>query len=308
MLPEFLIIGAQKSATSTLDWMLSKHPQIYLPNQEIPFFEDPDYGKGNLEPLEALYRNAPPLARLGLKRPNYLARPECPSRIALCIPNAKLIAILRDPIRRAVSAYFHYMRGGSLPCQDINVGMMKILDGAYAAKYPRSREVLDFGMYSEHVERYFSHFPRERFFFINQKLFLQDIRENVSRICEFLEVDPPPVDLRIPRKKKGVYWLPRVRMHQIANSFLTTRSEDGMRGHARQVSLLRKSPGYTIRAIDRATRWMWPNEEPRLCPALEQRLYSYYKEDMERLAVLLGPDFAFEACASQELPRAAVYA
>lgn len=301
MLPEFMIIGAQKSATSTLDWMLSRHPGVYLPNREVPFFEDPDYGSGDLRPLELIYEQAPVSLKIGLKRPNYLAKPECPSRIAKSIPDAKLIVILRHPVQRAVSAYFHYMQGGSLPCEGLNVGMTRLLDGKYVRDYPRSREILEFGLYSEQLERYFAYFPRHNFFIRNHSTVIRDVGGTLCSICEFLDVDPSPFagTSRIPNKKKGVHSLRRIRMRQIATPFLHTRSDDGMRTHARQASFLRKSPGYAILAIDRMASWILPDKKPRLSSDVEQRLYSYYEKDIRRLASLLGPDFAFERHADE---------
>ena len=279
--------------------MLSRHPGIYLPKQEIPFFENPDYGGGDLRPLERYYERAPHGVKLGLKRPNYLAKPECPSRIASCIPDAKLIVILRHPVQRAISAYFHYMRGGALPCEDLTVGMTRLLNNEYLRDYPRSKEVLEFGLYSEQLERYLAHFPRRNIFIRNQNSFIED--GTLCNICEFLDVDPTPFTgrYRIPNKNKGVHSLLRVRMRQISRPFLVIYSEDGMRAHPRQVSFIRKSPGYAILAIDRATSWILPDKKPELSPRVERRLYDYYEEDMKRLTSLLGPEFAFDHRADQ---------
>jgi hypothetical protein len=81
--------------------------------------------------------------------------------------------------------------------------------------------------------------------------------------------------------------------------FLFKPSEDGMRTHARQVSFIRKSPGYAILCIDRVASLILPDKKPVLSSKVEGGLYSYYEKDMERLVSLLGPNFAFDRCADQ---------
>lgn len=105
MLPNFLIIGAQKSATTFLLRCLREHPDVFVPSGEIPFFEDPDYSQGDIESFARLFARGCHKKAVGLKRPNYLHKPECPERIHRHIPSARLIVILRDPIERAISAY-----------------------------------------------------------------------------------------------------------------------------------------------------------------------------------------------------------
>ena len=181
--------------------------------------------------------------------------------------------------------------------------MVKLLDGAYTRDYPRSREILEFGLYSGQLERYLAHFPRRSLFIKNHSAVVRDIGSTLCSICEFLDIDPSPFAgrNRIPNKKKGVHSLGRVRLRQLAMPFLYTRSEDGMRTYARQASFVRKSPGYAILAVDRAASWILPDAKPKLSPEIKRRLYGYYEEDMRRLTSLLGPDFAFECRADQPL-------
>src|SRR5271166_1577090 len=117
-LPDFAIIGAGKSATTWLHMGLRKHPEIFLPENETPFFEDPYYCESDLRPLFSELRAARGYATVGIKRPNYLCTPGCADRLAKHIPRARLIAMLRNPVERAVSQYFHLVRSGRLPVED----------------------------------------------------------------------------------------------------------------------------------------------------------------------------------------------
>jgi len=153
MFPNFVIIGAQKSATTFVQHCLSEHPEVYIPKAEIPFFETPDFEQHSLAALERLFDGRRE-KRLGIKRPTYIGRPEVPGRITKHLPNAKLIAILRNPIHRAISAYYHNINYGFIPVVDVEEGMRNILNSVYDYKYKRAREIIEFGFYSKYLKMY----------------------------------------------------------------------------------------------------------------------------------------------------------
>lgn len=293
MLPDFMIIGAQKSATTFLQMVLSSHPSIFIPNGEVPFFEDPDYGKGDLYPLEKIYQHALSGALLGLKRPNYLAKPECPERIARHLPNTKLIIILRNPVSRAVSAYYHYMRGQFIPCVELNRGMLNLVEGSYKNEYPRSSEILEFGLYAKHLRRYFEYFPRQNFHIISQEDFLNDKKKSIEDVCAFLGVNSRIKSQRLERvKQKGVYSLSRIRLHQTANSLLHTLSSDGMRSHLTRGSMAKKGIGYSLLVLDRLFAQFVSNERPNLNAELLIKIQEFYQQDTSDLELLVDIDFS----------------
>jgi hypothetical protein len=126
MLPNFVIIGAQKSASTFLQVCLSDHPNVFLPNGETPFFESPDYEQSNVSDLERIFEKRSE-KRIGIKRPNYIGKPEVPKRIEFHLPHAKLIAVLRNPIDRAISAYYHNINYGFIPPINVENGIRKII-------------------------------------------------------------------------------------------------------------------------------------------------------------------------------------
>lgn len=150
MLPTFVVIGAQKSASSFMQLCLAEHPDIYMAEGETPFFETPDYEQSDISELEMTFQGRGEKC-LGIKRPNYIGKPEVPARIRRHLPSAKLIAVLRNPIDRAVLAYFHNIYYGFLPPLDVEIGMRRIIsDPSFVAKYKRSPEVIEFGYYYKH--------------------------------------------------------------------------------------------------------------------------------------------------------------
>jgi len=125
----FAIIGAQKSATTFVQRCLQAHPNVFLPSGELAAFEDPDYASFDAEAFDEHFAAGRNVNAIGLKRPNYLHQADVPTRLYRHLPHAKLIVVLRDPIHRAISAYFHQVRHGFAPAKEINTGLLAILDG-----------------------------------------------------------------------------------------------------------------------------------------------------------------------------------
>ena len=112
MRPSFIIVGAQKAGTTTLFDLLARHPQAVPPlNKELDFFGSDDaYARG----MEH-YFNLFPRRPLSPRRlftyeasPSYLYKPRAAERIARDLPNAFCVAVLRDPVKRAYSAWNMY--------------------------------------------------------------------------------------------------------------------------------------------------------------------------------------------------------
>jgi hypothetical protein len=105
--PDFVIIGAQKAGTTVLFDMLAEHPQVSLSTvKEIHYF-DINFRRG-----EEWYRRHFDRHIAGEASPYYIFHPSTHDRMKALIPNAKVIAILRDPVERALSHYFHEVRLG----------------------------------------------------------------------------------------------------------------------------------------------------------------------------------------------------
>jgi hypothetical protein len=129
--PNFLIIGAPKAGTTALYHYLKQHPQIYMsPVKEPGFFDNsPERarysGPGDqtlyrtavtsLPAYEDLFRQRRDEIAIGEASPYYLYSPLAANRIRSLIPGAKLIAILRNPIDRAYSAFLHNLSDGREP-------------------------------------------------------------------------------------------------------------------------------------------------------------------------------------------------
>jgi len=204
-LPNFIIIGAQKSGTSSLHHYLSQHPQI-LPSitKEVHFFDGGiNPSVDNFELGLAWYRAHFPLRiRLSTHRktfessPLYIFNPFAPQRIFDLIPDVKIIALLRNPTERAISHYFHEKKKNREPLsiyaalQEEEIRLESIIKEKDYKNYIfvhysyKSR-----GLYQDQLERYLNYFPRQQILILNSEKFFTDPDNTLRRVFEFVEVD-----------------------------------------------------------------------------------------------------------------------
>lgn len=107
---DFLIIGAQKCATTALFEHLRHHPEIVMPlEKELPFFTREHCSKKDWHAFsQSKFNHADESKLWGKASPQYMCDPYVPERIKAIMPDIKLVAILRDPIDRTRS---HYQMG-----------------------------------------------------------------------------------------------------------------------------------------------------------------------------------------------------
>ena len=111
ILPDFIGIGTQKGGTTTLHRLLEQHPQVFLPKcKELHYF-DLNYEKGD-EWYRKHFDMAGRFKCYGEITPHYLFHLETPLRIKKTVPNVKMIILLRDPIKRTLSHFYHAKKRG----------------------------------------------------------------------------------------------------------------------------------------------------------------------------------------------------
>jgi hypothetical protein len=159
-LPTFIIAGAMRSGTTSLNGYLREHPQIAVSNPKEVHYFDLNYEKG-LDWYCGHFIEAGDADAVGEATPDYLYHPEAIGRIASDLPGVKLLIMLRNPIDRAYSHYWHNRSRGKEPLS---------FDDAVAAEAERiaqdaeSRRVYSYvtrGRYREQLERVLTHFPTD---------------------------------------------------------------------------------------------------------------------------------------------------
>ena len=200
---DFLIIGAQKAATSALLEALGCHPDIYMPEGESAFFEEPDYAR---RPWEDFAADRDVTLR-GIKRPDYLCSDQGLERIAAALPEARFIVVLREPVSRAVSSYCYLVRHAHLPALPLNNGLARCLD-LFEAGEPRDRatEVIRYGLYCQYLQKWQQQYPADRFLVMSQKLVAGDPARALALSGDHLGVDPDRMPAPvIGRSNEGLY-------------------------------------------------------------------------------------------------------
>lgn len=292
---DFVIIGGQKSGSTFIQKVIEEHPQVYVPKGEVTYLEDPDYQQGGLDKLWQLFENQDESKTWGIKRPNLLGCAKCPKRIYRELDNPKLIVILRDPIERAISAYYHYINSGFLPPYPLEKGMKGLLSDKLQSKYPRSKEILNFGFYYQHLNNYFSVFARDRVLVLIYDDLKRNKKEVIRQVYGFLNVDKnfTPIKSMNTTPQKVIYSLPRQKFLRLGNQYKWSYNVENTRLGNKKQNLFERGICYFIKGLDKVVlSKMFNNEKPTISSHLEQELYKIYKEDINNLEGLLNLDLS----------------
>lgn len=279
---DFVVIGAQKAGSTFVMQCLQDHPGIYMPHGETPFFQDPDYGIDRLHVLEQAVRDAKDGQLRGIKRPNYLGQAEVPERIASHMPRGKIIAVLRNPVTRAISAYFHFLKAGHIPLVPVDHGLRAILEGKWQKDYPHATTILTYGRYDEHLARFAEYFVAER----TKLVVLDDISLDpegvVQDLYRFLEIDDSVVPQRTDeRPMSATYSLNRLQINRMLMPLVYKAGSNHARFYPRPGT---KPLRYLITGFDRyILAHLFKSPKPTIAHSVIKALKAYYKDDVERL-------------------------
>jgi hypothetical protein len=194
--PEFLIVGAQRSGTTSLAAWLDRHPEAWIaPGKELHYFdrrfdEGPAWYRG-------LFAQAPPSKRRGEATPYYLFHPLCPRRAADECPDVRLVAVLRDPTERAISGYHHALRHGRehLPLAEaldaeearLAADMRTVLAGGHGQRHQWNSYVAR-GLYAEQLRRWREALPDAPLHVVFFEDLVRRPEETLAALCAFLEI------------------------------------------------------------------------------------------------------------------------
>jgi hypothetical protein len=183
-LPEFVIIGAMKSATSSLYQQLVQQQGIFMCTPKEPnFFSDADqYAKG-MAWYSDLFASAPEGSLLGEASTHYTKLPTYPlavERLKKHLPDARLVYVMRHPVDRLVSHYVHEWSTGVYRCS---------IDEAIN-KYP---ELIAYGRYAMQLEPYFEAFGQDAVLPVFFDRLVREPQAELERICRFIGYQGQPV-------------------------------------------------------------------------------------------------------------------
>ena len=205
--PNFFVLGVPKCGTTTLHEVLIAHPNIFMTKQKEPRFFDTDtyYNRGFDRYLRDHFRGAAGFKARGEASPTYLRSGKARDRIRGDLgKDLRFVVILRDPVKRAWSAYLQECRRG-LETETFERALE--LEPTRLSRDPTCAAYFLGGLYACQLRVWFEAFPREHFLV----LLTEDLAERPAAVARqafaFLEVDP---DVEFsPPSPANVGWTPR---------------------------------------------------------------------------------------------------
>jgi hypothetical protein len=204
--PDFFIVGHPKCGTTALYEMLRVHPQIYMPDLKEPWFLasdmrprfQPPRSAPPLQTLEeyfALFSEAAPQQRAGEASSSYLLSHTAAGEIAELCPDARIIAILREPASFLASLHNQLLRTHVETEKDLKRAIELDIPRREGKKVPRRSHRPQLLRYSDHVryveqlQRYRAALPAEQMLVLIYDDFRRDNEGTVRSVLRFLDVD-----------------------------------------------------------------------------------------------------------------------
>jgi Sulfotransferase family len=281
-MPNFLIIGAMKAGTTALYYYLEQHPQIYMsPVKEPDFFcfEGEKNLDGSpvtdIDTYRDLFKSVSGERAIGEASHCYLYEPRAVERIKHYVPEARFIAVLRNPVGRAHSHFLHRVRDGTEPLTDFARALRE------DAHRKNPQDYVGRGLYHGQLKRYFDAFGRDQ---IRVYLYedLSDAPLDTLRDAfRFLEVDDT--------------FVPDVSLRRNVSGYPKYKTLDAV---LRRPSLIKQALKLYLPA---RLRWRLSTafdnlktrnltEPPSMPPEVQRQLIEIYREDVLKLQELICRD------------------
>ena len=283
---DFLGIGAGKSGTTWLADVLRMHPGIFIPaEKELIYFNDriaftdvePNYRHGKpVEWYHAHFRDLKPGQVAGELSPTYLVHLNSAPDIHRYNPAIKLVAILRDPLRRSFSQFQYFLGKAFIPETD------------FASAVKARPYLLEESLYGRQLEPYLALFPREQMLILFHDDLKRDPRAFYNRVTRFLGVaDFFPEGLENPSNETRDTRFPA--LNQAINS---ARMFIHHKGLQRVIPLLRKTGVIPLAEAVRDRFNTRPAARSAMPPDVERDYRGYFLSDIEKTERLLGVDLS----------------
>jgi hypothetical protein len=281
-LPNFFILGAGRSGTTSLAQALNGHPDVF-----IPAIKEPSFFAGSFQWVKdpvayvSLYEPAGRRPAIGDASHIHLEDPESPRVLQAFFPDARFVLVFRHPTDRALSLYAHMVEGG----YELNPTFERALDAEerrfHSTRFRRTcrQSFWNFmyvrsGMFGEQVQRYLQYFAPDQFWCTTLDRLIEEPAEAISDLHRFLGLEPVAVD-ELPRDatSKGI------------------RSQALAYAEQRLLRPLERRTGFPGEARrTRLSRWNKASPKPTMQPETRLRLNERFEPDLRLLRDLTGID------------------
>ncbi len=293
--PTFLLLGAAKCGTTSLAYYLSQHRSVFFSEPKEPTFFEAEWERGLDHYWRTYFAGWSGQPAIGEGRVWNLYLPFVPARIREALPHAKLVALLRDPVERAYSHWWHrYSQGQesldfahAIAADRARIERGEGFAGEEGARRwraglegdsTRHRALLDLGFYAEQLERYLALYPASQLEIVFHEDLAADLPRVMRKLWTLLGVDP---DVAVGDADPRNVGRDRVRSPSARRVELA-----GRRLGLRQLVPRALRPKLRGLLFERGGR------RPRLDPGLCRELRAYYDPHNARLERLTGRDLS----------------
>jgi len=295
--PDFLILGAPKAGTTALHAALTRHPDVFMTAPKEPKYwmcddAPPPHFRGpgdqhsqqewvwRRRDYEGLFELAPASSVRGESTPFYLWHRAAQRRISEQLPEARLIAVVRDPIDRAYSNWMHLWSDGLEPVADF--------EKAFALEHERIAKgwapfwrYAQLGRYGEQLAHLFSYVDRERVLVLRYRTIVDDPQGAVDRACHFLGIAPGLIET-IPHDNSRSFVEPGPRSAVLGRVLRA----GAWAGQFAPPQVWRRASAPLIRRMSGGDA-----VRPKLSAQARARLLPYFADDIALLSQLTGESF-----------------
>ncbi len=268
-LPDFIIAGPQKCATTWLYECLYEHPDVLLPETDSVHYFDMKYHRDE-EWYRQHFSEYDGETLVGEETPTYIRKQQAPKRISDMLPDVKVIFTLRNPMDRAFSHYWHEKSKDK-----ISFEFYEILEN-----YDLFQNWVEPGFYYQHLKRYEEYFSADQIKVLFFDDLVEDDRAYLQEVYSFLEIDnytPSVLDEKVNQgkfrdiNKQWVY-------NQFANAFKTYAPNEAVEA---------------VRPLHTHTRELLASKneyEKGMNEQVRKRLEAVFADEMRHLSEYTGRD------------------
>jgi len=305
--PDFFLVGHQKSGTTAMHLMLDQHPGVFMPAVKEPRYFAADLrsrlqggeaGPGRPQTLEgymALFAAARPDQLVGDASATYLRSKLAAQGIARAQPRARIVAVLREPAGYVRSLHLQLLASNVESERDLRRALALEPERREGRSVPAHTHHPEALLYSEHVRyveqlrRFHDAFGRERVLVLVYEDFRRDNRAVFGQVLDFLGLDRDGVEIE-PVRTKPVREARSVLAHRLVNRVrLAKRAPERVGPLARAVSSLIPAAARSQRFGARWRRALYSEQKPA-DEALMAELRERFRPEVEALSEYLGRD------------------
>ncbi len=301
--PNLFIVGAPKSATTSLYAYLEGHPEIYMSPVKEPFYFSSDVHGSLRRPYHypddeaaylALFEDATDQKWLGEASTNYLVSKVAAGLVHDFQPESRIIAMLRNPVDLMYALHNERVSNGAEPIVDFAAAVAAEDDRRAGRRLPENFNSLgavyaDNALLGEQLQRWLDAFGRERVHVIVFGDFARDTAGEFRKVLEFLAVDPTYTPASFEARNRS-----NRRRGGFVRGLVDSRVAQGLRHRVLPAVIGEKSAYRIARRFSRSRFNRRAYQRPPMSPELYAQLEEFFAPDVARLGRLIGRNLGAE--------------